>query len=228
MRQIDYPDRAEQAEGLAASVADTLRAGIAAEGRASLALPGGTTPGLFLEALARQELDWAQVTVFPADERWVPADHPRSNAALIRRHLLRDEAVMAKLIDLYDGEPTPQAAAPGLSAHLAPHLPLTALVVGMGDDLHTASLFPGAPGIVQALSPDAPPLMAMEGPAPEREPRVSLTLPVLQAAGGAHLLIVGDSKRAALARALSMPEGTDPAEAPILGLLEHLTIHWAP
>lgn len=225
--RIDYADREAQAEGLAVAVADALRAALSARGRASLALPGGTTPAPFLRALARQPLDWAAVTAFPADERWVPIDHPRSNAGLIRANLARDAAAAVQIADLYDPEFGSAEHAEGIVAErLAPLLPPDVVVLGMGGDLHTASLFPGAPRIAEALSDTAPPVISMDGP--DGEPRISLSLPALRAAGQAHLLLTGDDKRVALDRALALPPGTDPAEAPILALLPVLTVHWAP
>lgn len=229
MSVIAYPGRDALAEGLAAAVAEGLRAAIAEKGAASLGLPGGTTPAPFMEALSRQPLDWTRVTVFPADERWVPDDSPRSNAGLIRAHLLQGPADRARLIGLYDPAfDSPEAGAPAAAGRLAGVLPPDVLVLGMGNDMHTASLFPGAPQLPRALDPDAPPVMAMTGPAPDHEPRLSLTLPALRAAGARHLLLTGADKRETLDRALALEPGTDFAAAPILALLPGMTVHWAP
>jgi 6-phosphogluconolactonase len=92
----------------------------------------------------------------------------------------------------------------------------------MGADMHTASLFPGADNLAQAMSPDAPPVMALRAPgAPE--PRITLTLPVLQSALRTHILITGPEKRAAIERA----EGLDASLAPVKALLADAIIHWA-
>lgn len=227
MQQIDYADRAAQAEGLADAVADKLRAALAQRGRAVLALSGGTTPALFFEALARRPLDWGAVTVLPADERWVPVDHPRSNAALIRRHLIRDEAALAVITNLYEaGVADPQDAEAAITARIAPLLPLDVLVLGMGDDWHTASLFPQAPRIAEAMAPGAPPLMAMT--APDGEARMTLTLPALNTARSRYLLLTGADKAARLNEARALPADTDPAKAPIRAMLDGTALHWAP
>jgi 6-phosphogluconolactonase len=101
-------------------------------------------------------------------------------------------------------------------------LPISVLLLGMGADMHTASLFPGADLLTQALAADAPPLMALRAEA-AGEPRVTLTAPVLQAAETIHILITGAEKRVAIERARDLP----PEQAPIRAVLDHATIHWA-
>ena len=221
MKLMTYASGAALAEGVAGALADDLRAALE-HGPASLALPGGTTPAPVFDVLSGADLDWSRVTLLPGDERWVPSDHPRSNAALIRRHLLRGRAAAARLIDLYIGDADAADAEAALALTLAPHLPLSVLLLGMGADLHTASLFPQAPHLALALSDDAPPVMAMQGGDPP-EARISLTLPVLRQAGARHLLIQGAAKRVALEGA----QGRDPMQAPIAALLDDIIVHWA-
>ena len=88
MRFLIYPSRADLMSGLAEVIADALRAAIAERGRASLSVPGGTTPGPVFDALTGADLDWARVSVFLNDERWVAEDSPRSNTRLLRERLL--------------------------------------------------------------------------------------------------------------------------------------------
>jgi len=95
-------------------------------------------------------------------------------------------------------------------------------LVGMGTDMHVASLIPGADGLAAALAADAPPLVVLRAPG-AAEARVSLSAPALAGALRLHLLIAGPEKRAALERARTLPV----AEAPVRALLDEATVHWA-
>lgn len=226
MRVIEYADREAQATGLAEAVAADLRAALAATGRASFAAPGGATPAAFLAALAAEDLGWPAVTVLPGDERWAPPTDMRSNEGMIRAAFAKTGAAPA-MLSFWREDETPASAAPALGGAVAQHLPLIVAVIGMGADMHCASLFPGGDGLADAMAPDAPPVMAIAAPgAPE--PRVTLTAPVLSGAGRLHLLITGEEKRAALERALAE---TDPLAAPVGAVLRSAAspqIHWAP
>ncbi len=219
---VEYPDRDLLMLGVADRLAAQLGEALRRHERVSLTVPGGTTPGPVFDTLSGVALDWARVHVVLNDERWVPEDHPRSNTALLRQRLIQGHAAKARLIPLYAQFVTPEEALDELAAGLIPHLPLTVALLGMGADMHTASLFPGADNLAPALADGAPPLMAMRAPgAPE--PRITLTAPVLRAALHVHLLISGPEKRAALERARSLP----PAEAPVAAILSEATVHWA-
>lgn len=195
-------DRDEQTERLADAVAAQLREAVGARGRASLAVPGGTTPGPFLTRLGRADLPWDKVTVTLTDERCVPADHPRSNRRLVAATLLTAAAGAASFLSLFDADVAPEASLASATAALADGvLPLDVCVLGMGDDMHTASLFPGAEGLAEALNPPkGEVLLPIRAPA-DGELRVTLTGPVLRAAGQIHLLIQGPAKMRALDRA---------------------------
>lgn len=217
-----YPDREFLMLGLANVIAGQLADFLRREGRASLSVPGGTTPGPIFDTLSGVDLDWANVAVFLNDERWVPEDSPRSNTRLLRERLLRGKAAAAHLVPLYAEAATPEEKLEELAAGLRPHLPISVLLLGMGADMHTASLFPGADRLADALAPNAPLLLPMRAEA-AGEPRITLTAPVLKGAMNIHILITGQEKRDALERALTLP----PEEAPVRAILDNATVHWA-
>ena len=218
----EYPDREMMMLRLAQRISSELGESLRTNGRATLSVPGGTTPGPVFDTLSGVVLDWSQVCIVLNDERWVAEDNPRSNTRLLRERLLRDKAAQAKLIPLHVDMPTPEDALEGLIDGLVPHLPISVLLLGMGEDMHTASLFPGADNLEAALAADAPPLMAMRAEA-AGEPRITLTAPVLRAALRVHVLITGAAKRAAIERAAKL----SPREAPIACVLDQAQVHWA-
>lgn len=223
---LQYPDRSILMTELADDVATELAEAIAQKGSATLAVPGGTTPGPFLEALSKADLDWSKVRVMLTDERFVPESSDRSNTRLLRGTLFQNNAAAATLVPFYRDAETPEDVFDELTGAIAAALPLDVCVLGMGADMHTASLFPGADRLDDALSADAPVLLPMRAPgAPE--PRLTLTAPVLRAAGKIHILIAGEEKKHALEQAFL--EGPD-AEAPIRVILSAPTqvdIHYA-
>ncbi|WP_045389626.1 6-phosphogluconolactonase [Falsirhodobacter sp. alg1] len=218
----EYPDREFLFLNLANKIASELADFLRREGKATLCVPGGTTPGPIFDTLSGVDLDWENVTVFLNDERWVPEDNARSNTRLIKQRLLTGKAAGAKYVPLYSDEGTPEEALGGLSEGLAPHLPISVLLLGMGNDMHTASLFPGADRLEEALSDKAPLLLPMRAQAAD-EPRITLTAKPLKEAFSTHLLITGAEKRAALERA----EKLSPVDAPIRAVWPNLSVHWA-
>lgn len=217
-----YPDRDMLMLGLADRIAGQLADFIRREGRATLSVPGGTTPGPVFDVLSDVDLDWARVAVVLNDERWVPENSPRSNTRLLRERLLVGKAAAATLIPLRADTPAPEDALDALVKGLAPHLPLSVLLLGMGADMHTASLFPAADRLADALAADAPPLLAMRADG-AGEPRVTLTAPVLRGAMATHILITGAEKRAAIEAAEHLPA----EKAPVRAVLGNATVHWA-
>ena len=220
---VEYPDAEMMMIDLANKIAGEINTALTANDFATLAVPGGTTPGPLFDDLCDADLDWSRVHVMLTDERWVPEDHERSNTRLLRERLLVERAAEAHYVPLYRPTETPEESLDDLSETIRGELPISVLLLGMGADMHTASLFPGADRLADALAPDAPPLMPMRAPgAPE--PRITLTAPVLKGAMTTHVLITGDQKRAAVEKARKLP----PAEAPIALVLGSATVHWAP
>ncbi|AAV95318.1 6-phosphogluconolactonase [Ruegeria pomeroyi] len=218
----DYPDRDMLAIDLANHLAGELEATLFTHDSATLAVAGGTTPGPVFDVLCAADLDWHRVMVLPTDERCVPQDHSRANARLIAERLLVNRAASARYLPLYLPGAEPEDCLAEVEALLTPALPLSVLVLGMGEDMHTASLFAGMPGLAAALDADAPAL-AVARPETQPENRITLTAPVLNGALSKHLIIYGAAKRKALERAMSM----HPEEAPIAAVLDGITVHWA-
>lgn len=222
MNIIDYPDRDMLAIDLANKLAGDLTAALDHHERVLFAVPGGTSPGPVFDDLCAADLDWSRVDVMLTDERWVPEDHDRSNTRLVRERLLTDRAAKARYLPMYLPCARPEERLAELETNIVPELPIAVLLLGMGADMHTASLFPGADQLEAALDPHAPILMAMRAPgAPE--PRVTLSARVLDGALRKHLLIFGADKRAALDRARHLP----PREAPVRAVLSGTDVHYA-
>ena len=213
---------AAQARQLAEAVAGQLHHAIATRGRALLAVSGGKSPIALFEHLRQQPLDWASVTVLLADERCVPHTHADSNTALVRQHLLQDGAAAATFVTFFDTLDAIDTLAAAANQRLAAlHWPLDVAVLGMGEDGHTASLFPAAPGLDTALHTTAHVAWVRPdaiGHAPH--PRLTLTLPTLQAARQLHLSLAGSAKQAVYRQALAQPDAALP-----VSLLLHRPAH---
>ncbi len=223
MKFIEYADREMMMIDLANVLAGDLEQALLQAGTVSLVVPGGTTPGPIFDYLCAADLDWSRVRVMLSDERWVPEGSERSNTRLIRERLLVGRAAAATYLPLYARAEKPEEKLSELAQAITPHLPISVSLLGMGADMHTASLFPGADQLARALAPDAPVLVAMRAPgAPE--PRITLSAPVLDGAMAKHLVITGAEKRAAFEVAKTT---TDPMIAPVSAVMNGATIHWA-
>jgi 6-phosphogluconolactonase len=223
MNIIDYPDAYMLAIGLADTLASALRTALANEDRVLFVVPGGTTPGPVFDALCDTSLDWDRVDVLLSDERWRPEVHVRSNTRLLRERLLTGRAAAARYLPLYAKAAEPEEVLAELESNISPALPIDVCLLGMGEDMHTASLFPGADNLETALERRAPILVPMRVDGAE-EPRVTLSARVLNGAVAKHLVITGDKKRRAVERARHMR----PEEAPVAAVLDDMTVHWAP
>ncbi|WP_347837562.1 6-phosphogluconolactonase [uncultured Planktomarina sp.] len=224
MQLTSYETASEMMQSLSAQIASELSAAIALRGRACLAVPGGSTPGPLFDLLSQAVLDWANVTVMLTDERWVPTDSPRSNTGLIKNRLLVNSASAARYIALYAPGLDHVGGARALSQQVAPNLPIDVVVLGMGADMHTASLFPGVPELSLAQDARADAVMPMVPVGSDLEPRVTLSAQALETARQTHVLIIGEDKKLALAQAQSL----SPIDAPIAQFLPNATVHWSP
>jgi 6-phosphogluconolactonase len=189
-------------ETLAESLAKTIANALAAQPKATLAVSGGTTPVKFFEALARIPINWSAVTITLVDDRWVPKTSPRSNAGLVEKFLLQGPAAAATFVPLVNDAATPEAGRQTANEAVAKLHPFTAIILGMGDDGHTASFFPGGDRLAEALAPKPGQFVETMRAQAAVEPRITLTLPVLLEAGTLALHIQGQAKRDTLAAAL--------------------------
>ena len=200
----DFASREELAAALTSVVAAQLDEAIASRGKAVLAVSGGSTPALFFKTLSQAALDWAKVVVTLVDERFVAETSPRSNAALVKANLLQDRAAAARFLPLASPlEDIAQATSVAEVALRLFGLPLDVVVLGMGNDGHTASFFPDADELEQVLVVSTPRLVSPVHAASADEPRLTLTLPVIASARFIALHIEGAEKQETLERALS-------------------------
>jgi 6-phosphogluconolactonase len=225
-----YPDAATLADRLAADIAATLSQAIAQRGLASLVVSGGNSPVKLFRALSTRPLDWGRVCVALADERWVDPTAAGSNEKLVRDNLLRDAAAAARFTGLKNAAPSPDlGAAAAWETFAAVPRPFDITVLGMGDDGHTASLFPHSPNLPSALDPRAPAgCVAMRAPT-EPHARLSLNLSALLGSRRLYVFILGDAKL----RTFTTASGPGPVEEmPVRAVLrqDHTPVEvvWAP
>jgi len=211
-----FEAREALAETLARDVADELARAIEAKGKATLAVSGGTTPKLFFDKLSMIDIPWSRVSVTLVDERQVPETSERSNARLVRQHLMQNKAAAARFVPLVDNPEAEKMPA------------FDVAVLGMGNDGHTASFFPGGDTLAEAIDAEtAKRLIAITAPG-AGEPRLTFTLPVLESAGRLALHIEGAEKQQVLKKALAEgPEADMPVRAVLRGAAP-VTLYWCP
>ncbi|MCM2291361.1 6-phosphogluconolactonase [Allorhizobium sp. BGMRC 0089] len=225
-----FDSGAALAAALSQSVSTVLSEAIAARGHATIAVSGGSTPKAFFEALSVKEIAWDKVTVTLVDERFVPDDNPRSNHLLVRTHLLKNAAQKAVFVPLYQPEETIEEAAKtatlktqGLDA------PFDVVILGMGNDGHTASFFPGGDHLAEALDLTLPRRVMTMRAAGAGEERLTFSFTSLADARFLALHIEGAEKKAVFDKALA---GEDEADMPIRAVLNRSAsepqIFWAP
>ena len=195
-----FDDRETLDQALAEHVTSKLAQGISARGVAHLVVSGGSTPAALFSLLADADLEWHHVVVMLADDRWVPADHEDSNERLVRETLLTGRAKQAQFLSLL---PTPDdevANLAGLSTLLRSVPRFDVVLLGMGEDAHTASLFPCASALKEGLTTDAGALVTRPRTAPHQ--RVSLSKRRLEMTDCGVIHIVGQNKKSVLEAAI--------------------------
>lgn len=225
-----YADLETLSHELGAQIAAALAAAIEARGTASLVVSGGRSPLKLFETLRSRPLDWSRVCVALADERWVSPDDAASNERLVRDVLLKDRAAAARFLGLKNAAPTPDLGAVSAWETFArvPR-PFDTVVLGMGDDGHTASLFPGSPNLHSALNPSAAAgCVGMWSPVAPH-PRLSLNLSALLDARRVVVLINGESKWRTYAAAYAPGPTPDmPVRAVLRQSRTPVTVVWSP
>lgn len=225
-----FPDPLALAHALSGEIEVDLSEAIAARGVASLVVSGGRTPRRLYEQLRTGRLDWSRVCVTLADERWVDTSSPLSNERMVRETLLTGAAAAARLIGLKNPAATPEAGAEWATRALsrAPR-PFDVVVLGMGEDGHTASLFAGSLALARALDPTAAPGCVAVNALAAPHARMSLNLAALLDARRIVLHIEGDAKWQAYLRARGPGVAS---EMPIRAILHQketpVDVFWAP
>lgn len=227
-----YHSMALMADAVAAHFRNVIQRALKERGRALVALSGGRTPEPTLARLAHMDLPWDLVTLAQVDERWVPPQAADSNARMLQAGLSAGPAKSCRFLPLLPDLTHPIQDAERADAALRALVdPFDLILLGMGDDGHTASLFPHTKELQEALRPQAARRclsIAAQAPAPP-QPRLTMTLTALLNSRQLMLLITGDSKRQVLESAFA---GDDPLAMPVRAILHQtqvpVSIAWAP
>ena len=217
-------------ESLVKTIVTDLHNALDQREQATLILSGGRTPIPLFRLLRQQLLPWSRICISLSDDRWVAADHPDSNAGLVRRELLVGAAAQTRFVPLTNSAADPWSGH-AESERLFQQLPrpLDVVILGMGDDGHTASLFPGSPELEQGLHEQAAATFAAMPPAGINHPRVSLTLATLLDSRQLYLHIEGERK---WQRYLAAREPGPVEHCPVRAILQQravpLDLYWSP
>ena len=230
---LHYFDSREEAnEALAKQIAEQLTLGIESKGLASLWCSGGSTPTALYQTLAKSnQVVWEKVLISLVDERWVPPTDEASNERLIKQNLLTGNVEQASFVPFFQVTPSPEDNQKQLEAELKHAVigPLDVVILGMGNDGHTASLFPCAKDTLQAVARENSDYTAVTHPEMAPHPRLTLTLNRLLASRNIYLLLFGEDKLKTLNKA---EQQGDELLMPIRYFLRNtspaLQIYWAP
>ena len=227
VHQALFADTDAAAQALAEAVAQQLRSALAERPLASLMLSGGRSPIPFLQKLSLQALDWSRVRVGLVDDRWVDADHPDSNQRLLSEHLLKNAATAATLVPLKNAHGEPEQGVAEAEQAVAEKIPrpFDVLVLGVGDDGHTASLFPCAEETPAAMV--SAQLLAATRPQTAPHARITLTFPALLNSRAIYVAITGNAKRAVIERAVALTPPLPIGEV-LLQSTAPLHVYWSP
>lgn len=221
-----FNSRVELDGALTEYIGERLQAEINNGGRASLAVSGGSTPRGLFRGLSHSPTDWSQVDITLVDERWVASDSDQSNERLVRDELLQNRAACANFVGLKCDAPAPEIAVKEIIANLAEvHRPFSAVVLGMGEDGHTASWFPEASNLLTLLDPNGMTLLAATDPVTAPHQRLTLTMAAVLDSHEIVIHITGEAKRAVLQ---SAQDNQPPIAAVLAQTAVPVSIWWAP
>lgn len=227
MDLFEFENTSAQDAELVSKVVDLLSMAIEQHGSASLVVSGGRTPKGFFHLLSQEFLDWSKVTVTLADERWVDADHKDSNEKLVQENLLINEACVARFVALKNSATSAQAGETSIDQDLSAIGRFTLVILGMGDDGHTASLFPGSEALNIGLDMESGRQCLAVQPLDAPHERMSMTLPRLLDSEQIIVHISGENKGKVLAMA---DGGDDRFELPIRAVLQQtitpVSVYW--
>ena len=222
-----YADRGDLAGDLAWMIANQLLSAIEETGAGRIAVSGGSTPKLLFSMLGAIDLPWEAITISLVDDRCVAADHEHSNVALVNEFLRIDDASQARLEALFDSAVGAATSAIAATERL---MPADVLILGMGSDAHTASLFPGSPELSDGLYSETPAIISAQPTMAPLVPRLTLNKAAIDAAGMRILHIEGAGKREVFEQA-KQPDA-DPLMMPITAFLNDphtdIEVYWAP
>ena len=204
MYQItEFDDRPTLDVSFAEKVAQILTASIAKKGKASIAVSGGSTPKGFFNALSHKEIAWDKVTITLADERWVDENSDASNTRLVKKNLLQNNASKANFLNFKIADKLNKATLEQLNKQAELLLSLDVLILGMGEDGHTASLFPCSEQINEALSLTNSDALISVQPKTAPHQRLTFSLAALLQSKNVFLHLCGESKKQVLKDALA-------------------------
>ncbi|MDX2368331.1 MAG: 6-phosphogluconolactonase [Colwellia sp.] len=225
----DFSQRTDLDNTLANNVAELLSNALSNKGKASLAVSGGSTPKGFFTALSNKDIDWKNVTITLADERWVDFESEASNTRLVHENLLKNKASAAKFFHLKREGEFNQTTLTQLDIDAKESLlPLDVLILGMGEDGHTASLFPCSEQISTALSLDNDDALMKVIPQTAPHDRITFTYANLVQSKNIILHICGEGKKIVLDKALA---SDNQQKMPIRAFLQNpdinTQVYWA-
>ena len=223
-----FEDASQLTLEFAAQIVSVLTQAIAERGCASLVVSGGSTPVPLFGVLANSVLDWSRVVITLADERWVSPSESASNERLVREHLLVQHAAAATFVSPKTSHADASDAIAEVNARTANiPIPFDVVILGMGEDGHTASLFPCSSQLQQGLDTQQAPGWLAVTPTTAPHQRISMNLSLLLQARNIYLHLTGQKKRAVLEHAIAT---NDENQTPIVAVINRtpVTLMWAP